>query len=294
MTLMKKLRSHIITTALVTLPIVSLSADERNTVAIYNKTSTDRSGGDDWDMGFWKATCSPQETIVGLSIDPKILGGGVAALCRTGIPTSTRAALLIGPKDQRRAKRLGDWDPGFVKLECGEKEFVSGISQYAKQARPFHGLRCSSGAGSTEACETRVVTKGQGYSGSYGDWSVNNYKADCPMGKSVVGVSVSADGNLVYPHALLCCKTQESPPAQQGEACGMPGMVACASELYCNQVCGQVGQCARKPWKQICEAEAARIVGYQPICGCDLRVYTTECFAQLAGVSKAYRGQCVK
>lgn len=76
----------------------------------------------------------------------------------------------------------------------------------------------------------------------------------------------------------------------QGEICGGPSGIACATGLYCNfpdgscGAGGTFGLCAQISFS--CELTPA------PVCGCDGQTYQNACLASAAGVSNAYAGTC--
>ena len=74
-------------------------------------------------------------------------------------------------------------------------------------------------------------------------------------------------------------------------SCGGLGEFACAAGQICEYTegtCGAggaAGKCVDAP-------NACLIAVYEPTCGCDNVTYANDCFRQLAGVSKAYDGEC--
>jgi hypothetical protein len=165
--------------------------------------------GSDWDpptgpgQAYFKGQCSPGFQQLGLSKSPAT-GRTNSILCQMVAPSQfpgTYAAMLAVPGDQRRAGRIGDWDYGYYKLECGNNEYVSGSSENFV-THQFHAVRCSSspGLGNT-GCYTRAFDS-SGAAGD-GDWDPGFYKAECAPSEYVAGVSVdTASGD---PHAVLCC-----------------------------------------------------------------------------------------
>jgi hypothetical protein len=166
----------------------------------------------DWDFNYWKATCDNGEVALGLS-KPHDSIFTHALLCKkTGaaVAGTYMAVLNADGNSHHRASRLaGDnWSNGFKELECDINEYVSGVSQdphlSPPNARtPFHAIRCAKGAGSAQNCEHRIIDLSTGYTGSWGDWDRNYYKAECPTGKIMVGVSYSL-GSYV-PWGIYCC-----------------------------------------------------------------------------------------
>jgi hypothetical protein len=159
----------------------------------------------DWDSGFWKGTCDAGEAAYGLS-KPLDQTFPHALLCEPvgSSVAGAQVGVVTFPGSNRRGVRVGVWDSGYVELECGLNEVVTGASQSANANYPntFHAVRCSSGAGSASGCETHLIDKGFGYTGAWGDWDWSYLKADCPANKVMVGAAVSTVGNV---HSVLCC-----------------------------------------------------------------------------------------
>ncbi len=181
-----------------------------------NASTTRGSSTGDWDPQHGKATCAPGEVVSGISQLPSD-HQGQAALCKTAgtamFTGNVAATLLVAGADQRRASRLGDWASGYYKLECGDGEYVSAVSENASQFQSnnnFHGLQCSQGAGLTRnaTCTARTFDGGdsRGYTAS-GDWDPGTYKGECAVDEHIAGVSVSTTTGA--PHSILCCKSAE-------------------------------------------------------------------------------------
>jgi hypothetical protein len=159
----------------------------------------------DWDPGFWKGTCDDGDAAYGLSksLDQTFPH---AVLCEPvgSYVVGGQAGVVTFPGYDRRGVRVGVWDPGYIELECGLNEVVTGASQSANPNYPntFHAVRCSSGAGSATGCEMHLIDQSFGYTGTWGDWDWSYLKADCPSSKVMVGAAVSTVGNV---HSVLCC-----------------------------------------------------------------------------------------
>jgi hypothetical protein len=189
------------------------ASDGRSFSAPFLNESTMRNGGEDWAPCHGKATCANDETIRGVSRIPD--GPGRTALCTKGGNYSgqVQATLTMDARsDQRRASRAvggnPDWDFGHYKLECGDGEYVSAVSEDAAQcsgSNAFHGIQCSKGAGlRSDGCSVRAFGGGddRGDSAS-GDWDNGAFKGECAANEYAAGVSLTLD--TLAPHALLCC-----------------------------------------------------------------------------------------
>lgn len=189
--------------------------DGRSFSAPFLNESTMRNGGEDWDKCHGKATCANGEAIRGISRLPG--GPGRTALCTqgNGLSGDVQATLTIDARsDQRRASRAvngdPDWDFGNFKLECGEGEYVSAVSEDAAQcsgSNAFHAIQCAKGSGlRSDGCSTRVFGNGDARGSSdSGDWDAGAFKGECGANEYVAGVSLTPD---LAPNALLCCPAE--------------------------------------------------------------------------------------
>lgn len=186
-------------------------------------TSTMRDNGADWDPGRGKATCAPGETISGLSDLP----GGPArtALCKQ-IGASTfsgnvvEALTVDAGESVRRAPRWGDWDPGALKLECGNGQYIRAVSEntsYSHGNNRFHAAQCATGTGLTSTCTPRLFENGDNRgTTATGDWDNGTSKGECGTHEYLAGVGVDpASGR---PRSLLCCTALTQATATGGQA----------------------------------------------------------------------------
>jgi hypothetical protein len=192
-----------------------------STVLLFKDTSTTRvfrgefpSG--DWDYCRGKADCANGEAVSGLSLDLGVRQGR-RALCRPQdgrFAGASRAVLNTDARrDQRRAQRVPDWDPGYFKLECGANEYVAGVSENATPCagnNAFHAVMCAAASGLPSgglgtACHDRFLISSDDRPAGYtDDWDAGAFKAECARDEFVAGVSVhTATG---APHAILCCR----------------------------------------------------------------------------------------
>jgi beta-glucanase (GH16 family) len=159
----------------------------------------------EWDFGYYKADCGPQAVVNGLSANGSAqphqllcINGNAGEF--TGNTVATLSDVSNG--EHRRANRLGDWDYGYYKSECGVNEYVSGFSQ-APGATRLHAMNCASGNsmsnGGQNNCNTRLIDQDT----SNWEWDYGYYKSQCANGQIMEGVSSSPSSGM--PHAILCC-----------------------------------------------------------------------------------------
>jgi len=107
--------------------------------------------GSDWDFGFAKLECGPNEFVVSVSEDASVCGAardgfhGIA--CAVGGFTASGGAgchtKLLGTPGQDGANGAGDWDYGGFKTECGANEFMAGVSLDVGTRAPHAVLCCA-------------------------------------------------------------------------------------------------------------------------------------------------------
>jgi hypothetical protein len=212
---------------------------------LFADTSTERIDTGDWDACRGKASCAPGETLRGLSVVPG--GDGRMALCHpaasgayTGEITATLT--LDGNADQRRTERNGDWAHGYWKLECGEDEYVTAVSENAMQCfgdRRFHAVRCAKGTSLGKSCTVRNVDAGDDRASTEtGDWDFGNFKAECGSNEYVAGISVSPGTGR--PHSLLCCGAGSAPSQQACSKIGVQSQDRSAEFTQVLEACPRV------------------------------------------------------
>lgn len=162
----------------------------------------------DWDPLNYKGTCANRSYVMtGLSFAT----GNHSMhkqLCTYAPNIGTQAAVLTGLGDRARFQRTGswsgtDWDPHFYKWQCGQNEYISGVSQTPSLAA-VHAVRCSTGFGQATGCEVKRAISGDDRSNLLsGDWDSGFHKAECSAKKVVVGLSISPSTLKV--NGLLCC-----------------------------------------------------------------------------------------
>lgn len=128
-----------------------------------------------------------------------------------GTPSSRHYLSRVNGLGQRiddRGYSTYDWDPGYIKAECGFHEVVTGVAQL--ESNEIDAISCNSASvGTGVGPSTCNVLKFdfqnhclQGCSGS-SDWAFGYYKNVCGSGQYVRGVSKS--GPIGEIHAILCC-----------------------------------------------------------------------------------------
>lgn len=161
----------------------------------------------DWDPFNYKGTCANGTYVMtGLSFSTNNQAMH-KQLCTYAPNVGAQAAILSGSGDHQRTRRIGnwigtDWDPHFYKWQCGENEYISGVSQTTSLA--VHAVRCSTGFGQTTGCEVKRALSGDDRGNfASGDWDIGFRKAECPAKKVVVGLSFSPSSLKV--NGLMCC-----------------------------------------------------------------------------------------
>jgi hypothetical protein len=162
----------------------------------------------EWDPGNWKADCGANAAMTGLSTSPSGSGAhGIYCTPYSSHFTGNYVRSLSIAGGNLVSQRMGDWDLGYYKAECGLNEYVSGVS-IDPSSKVTHSLRCAQGDGLTSgggsACETHPAMgqDDRGYTGS-DDWDLGFAKSECSSNKVVYGVSI--DTGTQMPHRILCC-----------------------------------------------------------------------------------------
>jgi len=162
----------------------------------------------DWSFGNYKAQCDSSAGVPLKGVASTIDGATTATiLCGDyliGTYPGTCNARSFASGDNRGSFDSGwDWDPGYVKGECGYQEVAGGIAQSTSHS--LNTILCCPSTWTPDHGSCEVETFDSGNSHSYGsgpDWAIGLNKGVCPVGKSVVGVSRGRSGAA---HAILCC-----------------------------------------------------------------------------------------
>jgi hypothetical protein len=180
---------------------------DTNTVASLYGADTNRAGAADWFPEAWKATCASSEAVTGIS-QATTQAYVKSALCSTQAGLTAGASVTLNvTAENRRAKRIADWDHDFYKAECALNEYVSGVAQSPSTSNAaFKGIRCTAappGVSYASNCETHVAGTDDRGTQAVGDWEHGFYKTECAAGKVVVGASKSTTTDKF--HRILCC-----------------------------------------------------------------------------------------
>lgn len=78
-----------------------------------------------------------------------------------------------------------------------------------------------------------------------------------------------------------------------GQPCGGPGTVVCDKGLWCEPLAGsctaKAGVCVAVP--RFCVARK-RTKSFRPVCGCNNKTYSNDCFRRAYRVPKSRDGKC--
>ena len=78
-----------------------------------------------------------------------------------------------------------------------------------------------------------------------------------------------------------------------GQACGGPGRGICDKGLWCEPPTGMcastAGVCVAIP--RLCFARK-KSKDYRPVCGCNSKTYSSDCFRRAYKVAKSHEGKC--
>jgi Kazal-type serine protease inhibitor-like protein len=87
--------------------------------------------------------------------------------------------------------------------------------------------------------------------------------------------------------------TNEAHAVPLGQGCGGTGGGACDKGLWCEPsagLCGStVGVCVAIP--RLCIARK-KSKDYRPVCGCNSKTYSSDCFRRAYKVAKSHDGKC--
>ncbi len=89
----------------------------------------------DWDYGFVKGECGTNEYVAGVSQRP---GGYIDSIlcCPGNVSHANCSPRYNWAGDSRESTANGDWDYGFVKMECGPNRYAAGIARNSRPGQP--------------------------------------------------------------------------------------------------------------------------------------------------------------
>ena len=165
----------------------------------------------DWSNGQTKADCSVDQAATGLSMSKTGKRYAHELLCREESSekyahppaVATCRKVVFNVADNRPATATDDWDPGYLKGECAEGEFVAAISQTVNQA--LVAIACCPGDVARSRCNALVFDSADAREDPAApDWDTSDfYKGECGPGRYMAGVSMMPITGI--PHAILCC-----------------------------------------------------------------------------------------
>jgi Neprosin len=161
----------------------------------------------DWSVGNYKAECDAGGGVPLKGVASDTAGNYTAAiLCgnyrQIGDSGRCYPRSFANGDNRGSTDRGWDWDPGYVKGECGYQEAAGGIAQSSSHMLNTI-LCCPDDNPDHLGCEVQTFDSSDSpASGAGPDWAVGYYKGVCPVGEVVVGVSRKNSGAA---HAVLCC-----------------------------------------------------------------------------------------
>jgi hypothetical protein len=202
--------------------------DGQGTPGVFFDTNFNYTGSPigDWAGGSYKAQCSPGQPVVGLS--QGTTSGTFAphaALCGNGpdynvkYPQSSCRSVLFDdgsvnfPQNNPVPWTGNDWAPNYYKAQCNSNEYVAGVSQSSiwapsGVANQLDGILCCAGSVTQKSCTAEVLFAQNSPDFHPPDWDNGYYKAMCPQGKYVAGVSAFVNNEFVpngAAYSVLCC-----------------------------------------------------------------------------------------
>jgi Kazal-type serine protease inhibitor-like protein len=93
--------------------------------------------------------------------------------------------------------------------------------------------------------------------------------------------------------ATSVVSTQQAQAVPAGQVCGGPAGATCDKGLWCEPstgACGSTtGVCVAIP--RLCFARK-KSKDYRPVCGCNSKTYSSDCFRRAYKVAKSHDGKC--
>ncbi len=166
----------------------------------------------DWAPGNLKAECRDNQGVSGVSHYRRGNKYTDAILCKDldddPIFENTYNSYIWTHGDNRGSSLGGDWDYGYIKLQCADDEIASGLGTYWRSPN-IRSVLCKK----TQTNKVQLLNNVNTYdysnhdsrgNTSTGDWNWGNIKGECASDEVLVGVSV--DWRTGFPHKILCRK----------------------------------------------------------------------------------------
>jgi hypothetical protein len=172
----------------------------------------------DWAPGRYKGECLSGQALAGISRYTSAPQAH-AVMCNSTWnsanfvqSSSSCSPIFFDPGDHRLYTGDSDWDYGYYKAECGQNQFVAGVSQSTSGV--VNGILCctppSPGAVTHQGCQRELVNSTlDAPPDPTWDWDNGYYKATCSYSDGgvlagyVAGVSANVSSGTV--HGILCC-----------------------------------------------------------------------------------------
>lgn len=97
--------------------------------------------GEDWDPGYYKGECAPDEYVVGISQTINLALFSIRC-CQGAVAHDDCSAVVFADEsDFDGSEMINDWDPDYNKGECAPGRFIAGVSQRPGTGEP-HAILC--------------------------------------------------------------------------------------------------------------------------------------------------------
>jgi hypothetical protein len=191
-----QLYSNLVGGCVTTSPYYPLQFDDRD--------SRRTNAGGEWASNQYKAQCSDDAAIAGISATTPSLRAHSVLCSRTVAPLggSTRV-LVFASGDNRADTTTGDWHPGFYKAECAHDEVISGLAQTTASNHEVTVVRCVKGVAPAAVQALTFSTSSDNRAGARnGDWAPGFVKTECQPGFRLKGISKDTQTGAIA--GILC------------------------------------------------------------------------------------------